>query len=219
MEVLNNKKCKRCEEDKPFTEYYTQQKKKASGEEYVYYNPRCKSCVNELSTEYRKEHHVEFMEYKKEWVKNNPEKHQGYIDKFHSEKKNQYKIQQKDWRQNNKDVMSEHARRYREEKQFKISNKEWERCKDYFNYTCAYCGISENEAQKLYDKGLHKEHAMNKGSNDLSNCLPSCTRCNSSKYTEDYTYWYTEDNSIYNDERLKLISDWLNGDFKKIKTY
>jgi ribosomal protein L11 methylase PrmA len=75
--------------------------------------------------------------------------------------------------------------------------------------------MSEEEAKNTYNKGLHKEHALNKGANDLSNCLVACTSCNSSKREKDYTEWYNEENENFTPERLEKINSWLNEDHKK----
>ncbi len=104
-----------------------------------------------------------------------------------------------------------------------ISNEEWEDCKKYFNYECAYCGLSVkdhyitfNEEERLGD--FHKEHVDHEGENDLSNCVPSCKSCNSRKWEHDFNEWYTENNEVYSIERLSKIIKWLEEDcFKFMK--
>jgi hypothetical protein len=65
---------------------------------------------------------------------------------------------------------------------------------------------------KLTD--FHKEHVLHDGANDLSNCIPSCKTCNSSKHTENLEVWYTKDKSIFSKDRLNRIHKWLNEDWK-----
>lgn len=62
---------------------------------------------------------------------------------------------------------------------------------------------------------LHKEHVDDSGANDLSNCVPSCQSCNSSKNIFSLEEWYTEDNLNFTEERLSKIYRWLNEDYLK----
>jgi hypothetical protein len=75
--------------------------------------------------------------------------------------------------------------------------------------------MSLEEHKEIFNQDLHKEHAINKGTNDLSNCVPSCYTCNSIKHDKDYIDWYTKNNPLYNEERLQLIEQWLNDEYKK----
>lgn len=102
----------------------------------------------------------------------------------------------------------------RMKKQHEISKEEWENCKRYFNYQCAYCGMTDNEHKKLYKRQLNKDHADPNGANDLSNCIPSCGICNSAKHNKDVDEWYNLQNPIYNKSRLDKIHKWLNSDYK-----
>ncbi len=95
-----------------------------------------------------------------------------------------------------------------------ISEQEWISCKDYFNYECAYCSMSEEEHKILHNQQLHKEHAVDEGANDLSNCIPACKICNSTKNNRDFDEWYTKSNSIYSEDRFNKIIKWLTEDYK-----
>ncbi|MFC0852976.1 HNH endonuclease [Halalkalibacter oceani] len=112
---------------------------------------------------------------------------------------------------------------YRENKYYnkshEISTEEWESCKQYFNYECAYCGLHIDEhfvkygdEYKLYD--FHQEHVDHIGSNDLSNCIPSCKSCNSKKWQYEFIKWYNPSNEVFTEERLNKISKWLSADYK-----
>jgi NAD-dependent DNA ligase len=59
---------------------------------------------------------------------------------------------------------------------------------------------------------FHKEHVEHNGNNDITNCVPSCKSCNSSKHVSDLEEWYTPDNSIYCEQRLIKIKHWLSQD-------
>ena len=52
------------------------------------------------------------------------------------------------------------------------------------------------------------------GSNNLSNCLPSCHRCNNSKKSKRFKDWYPELSGVFSEDRLKKIKKWLYEDYK-----
>jgi hypothetical protein len=104
-------------------------------------------------------------------------------------------------------------------KTHEISKTEWEACKKYFNYECAYCGLSEDlhfcgyrDVMKLMS--LHKEHVDHTGDNALGNCVPACKRCNSSKHTDSFEEWYFKQD-FYNKEKYEKIIKWTKEDFVK----
>lgn len=96
-----------------------------------------------------------------------------------------------------------------------ITDYEWEECKNYFNYRCAYCGIAIEDYEKQYHKDFSKEHVINNGANDLSNCVPACNNCNMSKRDKDFETWYKEQSFYFVGEYWK-IKKWLKFDYKKI---
>jgi hypothetical protein len=112
---------------------------------------------------------------------------------------------------------------YREERKHKIheiSETEWQCCKDYFLNECAYCGLHISEHFNYYAKNLiwtdfHKEHVDDEGSNNLSNCVPSCKSCNCQKWSYSLDEWYNIRNSVFQVLRLDKINKWLYEDYKK----
>jgi hypothetical protein len=111
--------------------------------------------------------------------------------------------------------VKEYALKYNANKQHNISKEEWKACKQYFNNCCAYCGISEEDAKEHQGQRLHKEHAVNKGANDISNCVPSCRSCNSYKGSFDFNEWYTPENERYEKNKLNKIIQWLEVGYKE----
>lgn len=101
----------------------------------------------------------------------------------------------------------------RKKKKHKISEVERDRCKSYFNYSCAYCGLSEIDHFKVNNQKLHLDHVDPNGANDLSNNVPACKSCNSSKGTNSLYSWYLN-KSFYRQERYDLLLKWLNEDYK-----
>jgi hypothetical protein len=211
---IETKVCTRCNEEKELMNFYRQEKIKPDGSKWIYHNPQCKDCVKLKSLERHHEHKEEYNKRSKQWYAKNKEQVLAEKKIYILDKKDQYSDVQKEWRLNNKNKTKEYNEKYKR-KQFKLKTKQWNACKEYFNFCCAYCGITEKEAKEIQGKNLNKEHAYNLGNNDLSNCLPSCTSCNSSKHKNDFVDWYTPENPVYNDDRLKLIEQWLEVDYKK----
>jgi len=122
----------------------------------------------------------------------------------------------KKWEDNNRDKLKQ----YRElHKNHEISKKEWQACLKYFNNSCAYCGMSNEDHKKKYKQQLHKEHVDDNGSNKLDNCVPSCKLCNSSKKGFILEEWYYKnDFSNHTKDRLDKIYKWINEDYKNNKS-
>jgi hypothetical protein len=103
----------------------------------------------------------------------------------------------------------------RKEKEHKMTKQEWMDCKSYFNNSCAYCGISEQESKLKFNELLHKEHLYHEGRNDIKNCVPSCKECNSEKHEKTLNEWYNGNNQKYTYERYHKIYQWIRFDCKK----
>lgn len=170
------------------------------------------------------------------WQKSNPERYlevhrKNYYDDWEAERE-----KDKAYKQEHKDHIREYNEGYRQTEAFKqsvkksqqfrnthkkheISTKEWIACKNYFDNCCAYCGkhIKRNLVMRkgeLKQFDLCKDHVENYGENDLSNCIPGCWDCNTSKRITDFDKWYNEDNPVFSQERLSRILKWLDEDYK-----
>lgn len=202
------KECNICKEIKPLDEFYQYEKESKTKGKFIYIQPYCKVC-NRTKNE--------------KWKMNNPEKRKESIrkDNARPEKKKQVleanrkyrkKGKLREWQQDNKDKVKEYQIHREQHKTHDISISERESCKEYFNYSCAYCDITEVDAVKVYGQRLHMDHAENFGANDLSNSIPACKACNSSKGTEDLKEWFTH-KDFYSDEKLQTIHNWLDRDY------
>lgn len=60
-----------------------------------------------------------------------------------------------------------------------------------------------------------KDHYINDGANDLSNCIPLCKSCNGSKRSYDFDKFYNASNPDFVQERYNKILKWINEDYKK----
>lgn len=205
----NQKQCNICKKVKQITEFYATKNKKSDGSEYIYYLPYCKECNKEKN---------------RKWAIDNPEKiaekrrrenitRRDYISQHKKDNREMYSTFLRNWQRNNKDKVKKSIDKRKQNKTYNINSKEWDSCKKYFNYCCAYCGISEIEAKKQQGQNLHKEHVDTEGANDLSNCVPACRKCNSSKWMHKLEDWYNEANNNYTYERLEKINKWLTEDY------
>lgn len=76
--------------------------------------------------------------------------------------------------------------------------KDVEVIKEFFEYSCAYCGAQEN---------LTVDHIVALaagGTNDVNNIIPSCLSCNCSKGSRNMHSWYTKQ-AFFSEERYEKI--------------
>ena len=209
--MYNIKTCKYCNETKELSEFYSMNKTRKDGTPVTYYHPECKQCAIKLAIQ---------------WQKDNPEKRKIHEKKQNKSPKKRQQIKELskkardsgvyyEWLKNN-NKSKEYVEKRMQHKKHNISKKEWEACKAYFDYKCAYCRLSEKEHKQKYKQGLHKEHVQHDGSNDITNCVPSCKVCNSSKHTSTLTEWYNKNNPVFTQYRLNKINKWLEYDVHNI---
>ena len=80
------------------------------------------------------------------------------------------------------------------------SKEIWELAKKHFNNSCAYCG----EVGEV----LHQEHlvpVVSGGGYTRNNIIPSCPRCNNSKYALVFEDWYPEQPFYSKKRELKIL--------------
>lgn len=194
--------------------FYIQKKKSKKRGEYYYCPPECKQCTIKRSTKYNKEH-PEVL-YAADMKRNESEERQQYLLDLSRERRKNGKY--RDWQRINPEK-SKTYRDNRAHKEHDISSEEWLKCKQYFNFECAYCGLNiEQHNIRRLDKDIksdfHKEHVDHEGSNDLSNCIPSCITCNSSKRQMKLEEWYNPSKIFFSADRLTKIHKWLESDHK-----
>ncbi|MEK4824566.1 HNH endonuclease [Niallia sp. FSL W8-0951] len=205
IEDVEYKRCNVCDELKELTQYYSSEKESKSKGKYTYYHPECKACA---------------IKRARGWYVSNPEKVKVSSDKYAA--KENVKIRRrkrasqareegkyKEWQKMNKNKLYNYGLERRMHKEHAISDTEWFECLDFFNNSCAYCGISEGMAFELYGQLLHKEHLEHDGANDITNCVPACKSCNGSKHTFQFNDWFQEGNPVYNKRRYNKIVKWI----------
>lgn len=213
--MADRKHCKDCDQTKYLGEYYSYIKQKADGTKFTYYHPICKNCTKAKSMK---------------WKKDNPDKLKKSVRKYNSKEDRRKKVigmntirrnngEYNKWLVNNKDKVRKYRKYRNMHKKHEISKQEWESCKSYFNNECGYCGIHLDNHFKRYRNenkkmDFHKEHVNHDGANDLSNCIPSCHSCNSSKYNFKLEDWY-RNRKFFTEQRLLKIYKWLKEDYLK----
>lgn len=202
------RKCRDCEEVKPLTEYYSYKRKLKSGKRYTFHKPECKPCAIKINRKWQYDHYEEFKESLRKYNKKPEHKRKKRI----LEQKRREQGTLREWQRNNRDKVKGYNET-RRHKNHSITKDEWELCKEYFDYECAYCGIKEDVAKELYGNYLHKEHVDHEGLGDLSNCVPSCKVCNASKHIYTLYEWYPMQ-TFYVYERYEKIQQWLSKDYK-----
>jgi hypothetical protein len=189
-------------------------------EEYFYKNksspdnfyPYCKKCILNKYQENKEEYNKKRVEN----ARKNRERSRAAIKKSKMKKPEKYKLHSKIWRENHPEKIREYNLKRKMHKTHDISDEEWYSCLDYFNNSCAYCGTSEKEQYDLYNESLHMEHVIHDGSNYIDNCVPSCTRCNTSKRDFDFNDWYNENNEVYSKRRYNKIINWMTKECFKV---
>jgi len=174
------------------------------------FHPYCKECTKLKNTEWKNNNRDKVRNWDNQYAKTTRRR---VSKRKHTTKQrlSGYGIK---WRQENKDKVKQYNFK-RMNKNHDISKNEWESCKSYFKYSCAYCGISEKEAKLQQGQYLHKEHVHHDGADDLSNCVPACRSCNSQKWEYEFEEWYNEDNLRFSIKRFNIIIAWLNEDYKR----
>ena len=216
VDGIKERKCSNCQEWFPETIEYYYMRNKSKPERG--YQSECKKCSIEKSKTYvennyeiaykRKrrwhvEHKIITASYSREYYKNNKEERKEYV---------------KNWIDKNPNKYKEYAKKHR---RHDIFTTEWINCKNYFNNSCAYCGlpIEEHFAVRKdieFNMDLHKEHVDDNGANDLSNCVPACGSCNSIKNIKTIDELFeTEFIENFNQDKYNKIMQWVIEDHKK----
>ena len=127
----------------------------------------------------------------------------------------------KKYRQENQEKLREYGKNYREDNPevgrlanqrrrermaqlpHTLTVEEWEEALEYFDYSCSYCGNSEDKIGKEHIVPVSKG-----GGYTADNIIPACQSCNASKYSKDLEEWYMK-YEYYNEKRLNKILDYI----------
>lgn len=213
------KKCSRCGVEKPLnTDFFHRSKK----DNKTGFKSDCKKCRNTYNTEYSKTYYKNNRKKIRDYYKRG--KMREYMREYYKKNRNKAINRSKDYYKNNKDYVrmktsernrTEEGRLYSRMKYHKRISKmkktiytftpeQWEACKKYFNYSCAYCGSEGVELQQEHFIPVSKD-----GEYSRRNIVPSCRSCNSKKHTSYFDEWYYEQ-PFYDEERESKILKYLN---------
>lgn len=181
-----------------------------------YYNMN-KNKIKEYNIKYYKENKEYHNKYKKKYAEENKEAIKVRIKKYYEENKLIRKEKSKQYYYKNKEKLKERRNQYVEKNRssFNIyagrrnSKKkqlpstftvnQWDRCKEYFNNKCAYCGEK---------KPLAQDHFMplsKGGGYTKENIIPACKSCNSSKSNKLFNEWYIKQPYYSKERELKIL--------------
>lgn len=213
--------CPKCQTMKTIDEFELYKKGK-------YRRRECHECRKSHNRKYAQEHKEEAAEYRK----NN--KHlikKGYIkhrklnplyDSINSKKRRKLKPDEtregiKDWQKRNRDkyltakTAREARRRARKENlPNTLTADEWRYCLGYFNYQCLTCGT---RLKVVCDHWIPLSDKNCPGT-ILSNSIPLCQTCNSSKGGKNPDEWLHEkfdpnDSQMFKDV-IRRYGDWIH---------
>jgi hypothetical protein len=215
-EQNNYKQCTRCMKTKPLSEFYTSKRFNKKLGHHIAHNSECKTCTKERARESQLRRGDEYKQYLKNWVSENESLHREMKKDWDERNKDKMEQVRKQWRQDNPNKIKEYNNDWKQRNYHDISKKERGSCKQYFDFSCAYCNLSEQEHVEMYGQQLHMDHVNPNGANDLSNNIPACKTCNSIKRNFPLEYFYSVQH--VSDENKNKIYKWLSEDYKNFIT-
>lgn len=188
------------------------------------FSRRCISCLEIYNHKYYMDTRDKQIAQASQWQKDNykrhrelhkryerSEKHKEYRKRNHEDMKNKGWF--KNWYNSHPDKSKEYCSNHRNHD---ITSNEWMACQEFFNYQCAYCGKSLDEQYEQNGHQFHKEHVDNEGYNDIRNCVPACTQCNSTKNIKSLNELLTNNIIVeFTEDKLSKITFWCTEEYKK----
>lgn len=207
IDGVDHKLCGDCKEYYPATDeyFYAKEKNKTDG-----LDTYCKECTKKNAAEWINNNYDRYLEIKR---KQNTNEVSRAIHREMSRKRVR-DGRRKEWESKNRDKLTTYYVYRKMNKDHEISEEEWLRCLEFFNHTCAYCGMTEEEHQETNNQVLHKDHFNHDGANDLSNAVPCCRSCNSSKSDSKFEEWIIDKNIEIDDGKINKIKQWLDIEYK-----
>ena len=209
---IEHKQCTKCKEFKPMNEEYFYKWNRSKDN----FKAQCKKCdliYAKKKNAIPEKKQAQSIRFRKWYLKNRQYKNMK-SRLWRVNNLEFWNVYMSEYQKENKDKMHFYSNQ-RREKNHRITDKEWYDCKMFFNFRCAYCGKTYEEHFEEYGEDLHKEHVIWDGKDNLSNCIPACKNCNSSKWQFPFNLWYNQYNPVYTYERYHKIYEWLHHEYKK----
>ena len=171
----------------------------------------CKTCT---SIEEKNRHHKnkdKINQRHRDNYHNNIEKEHARSKIYYESHKEERLQKNKEYRKNNPDKVFNKLsrRRYKEENLGDgITKEQWLDMMNYFNWQCAYSGITFSSHNNNKDRTIdHIISLNNNGEHEIWNCVPMYSNYNYSKQDKDILEWYKEQD-YFSEERLNKIYAW-----------
>lgn len=186
-----NKICKHCGQDKPIEDFPIN-KKMTGG-----FDSWCKACHKEASYQSRLKH----LDTQRRYQQSRPDKNRGYTAKYRAKNLDKTRAYAREYARQHPEIVGaynkahpekivEYAAKRRarvmEAPGAGVTAKQFEELKEYFGHRCAYCG---KQGKLTMD---HVEPLTLGGAHDISNIVPACFPCNSSKHNKPLLLWLCE---------------------------
>lgn len=213
---MEMKVCIKCEIEFPITnEYFSKAKGNKDGLKNI-----CKKCDAKWQKQYReahkeivskwnKQYKEKHKEYTKQYVKQYNKTHKEYFAKYHAKYHTKYKEiiceRSRQYSKKNRDkrnILNQYRKSKERKLSYTLTNEQWKRIKQCFNNECAYCGRTLKLTQD------HVIPLSKDGEYGVSNIVPACGSCNSSKHDKDFKEWYPK-YKYYSKKREKAILEFL----------
>lgn len=206
-----HKKCSKCGIKKELNTLNFPKKNTGKGG----FDSWCKECKKNYDKKRYKENKEKFQKEKVEYYHENKEARKQYQLNYYNNNKEKCKESNSNWQKENltkRRVISAKSRTLKYDAESTLTETDWNEISQYFNNSCAYCGMTEKENLKIYGELLHHEHVIpliDGGAYSFGNIVPSCRSCNSSKMNHDFYDWYPKSN-VYDTSREEKITNYLN---------
>jgi hypothetical protein len=172
----------------------------------------------ETRRKYYEANKEEFIKRLRQWELNNKERRRESIKKNREKNPEVFIARQRRYIKNNKEKCLELGRKHTSSRRARMkklvadfTEEQWKACLVEFDNKCAYCGKESDD--------LHQEHVIpvsKDGDYTVSNIVPACKRCNTSKLNRNMETWYKEQ-KYFSAERLDKIQAYIKALKVKVK--
>jgi len=213
--LLDSKRCSKCGETKPLTEF-SRERKKSSG-----YKSACKTCMAVAIADWRVRSKGHVATYDRAWKARNPKLLRASYKRWYARHSEKSKKRAAAWRAANLDRARARESTYRarnpekaksQDRAYYLANPEkykeaqrrrearkkgaeisdlteadWRTILVEYNNCCSYCGVAGTALEQE-----HKIPLSRGGNHTKSNVVPACLPCNRSKGTktdEEFLLW------------------------------
>ena len=214
--------CRACE--RVATKKYAKENKQKVYETRKKYRENNREKVAAYQKEYEKTYRPKYYEKNKELLLEKQRQYRKDNEAMVKKKQREYyqknkewiKKRNQNWRNENKEKMAEtikkwwkdnkpKRREYNQTRRAKVRElvadltvEQWEFIQGYFDQCCAYCGEQADLCQD------HFVPVNSGGGYTISNIIPACQFCNSSKHDKDFFEWYPT-YKHYDEERVEKL--------------